>query len=79
MANGIKTEEEKIMKRHCGNPHMNSIRIALTKDNDRKIFYLFPDGMARDMTSGFGELAKYSEVSRKLKAEGYTEEICMKR
>ena len=67
------------MRRTYGNPHMNSIRIALTKGNDRKIFYLFRDGMARDMTSGFGELIKDREVSRKLKAEGYTEEICMKR
>lgn len=67
------------MARLHGNPHMNGIRIVLTKDNDRKIFWLFPNGMARDMTNGFGELIKYSEVSHKLKAEGYTEELSIKK
>lgn len=67
------------MARHYGNPHMNSIRITLTKGSDQKVFYLFRGGMARDMTSGFGGLVKYNEISHKLKAEGYVEEIGMKR
>jgi hypothetical protein len=67
------------MARLRGNPHMNGIRIVMEKDNDKKVFYLFPNGMARDMTSGFGELVKYSEVSHKLKAEGYREELSIKK
>ena len=62
-----------------GNPHMNSIRIVMEKEDDKKVFYLFPNGMARDMTNGFGELVKYNEISRKLKAEGYTEELSIKK
>lgn len=59
--------------------HLNSTRITLTKGDDKKIFYLFSNGMARDMTNGFGELIKFSEVSRNLKADGYTEEMCIKK
>lgn len=67
------------MAKKFGNPHLNSIRIVLQKEDDKKVFYLFPNGMARDMTKGFGELVKFNEVSRKLKAEGYTEEISVKK
>lgn len=59
--------------------HLNSIRITLTKENDKKVFYLFPNGMARDMTSGFGELIKYNEVFRKLTADGYKEKLSIKK
>lgn len=54
-----------------GNPHMNSIRIVMEKENDRKILYLFSDGKARDMSNGFGELYNFSEIYYKLKTEGY--------
>ena len=58
--------------------HLNSTRITLTNGNDTKVFYLFSDGMARDMTNGFGELVNFSEVSKKLKAEGYAEKMHIK-
>ena len=52
--------------------HLNSIRIVMAKEDDKKIFYLFPKkGVARDMTHGFGELVKFSETYRELLAEGY--------
>ena len=54
-----------------GNPHMNSIRIVMEKDGDRKTLYLFRDGRARDMSHGFGELYNFNEIYHKLKAEGY--------
>jgi hypothetical protein len=54
-----------------GNPHMNSIRVVMEKENDRKILYLFSNGKARDMSNGFGELYNFSEIYHKLKAEGY--------
>ncbi len=54
-----------------GNPHMNSIRIVMEKEDDRKILYLFSNGKARDMSHGFGELYNFSGIYHKLKAEGY--------
>ena len=54
-----------------GNPHMNSIRVVMEKENDRKVLYLFPDGKARDMSHGFGELYNFGEIYNKLKADGY--------
>ena len=59
------------MRKYHGNPHMNSIRIVMEKGNDKKILYLFRDGKVRDMTNGFGELYKYSEIYPKLINEGY--------
>lgn len=59
------------MKKYHGNPHLNSIRVVMEKDGDRKVLYLFRDGRARDMSHGFGELYNFNEIYRKLKAEGY--------
>lgn len=58
---------------------LNCIPITLSKGTDKKKFYLFPNGLARDVTNGFGELVSYKEIYSKLIADGYTEEISIKK
>lgn len=65
------TEENMAKRFKHGNPHMNSIRIVMEKDNDRKVLYLFSNGKARDMSNGFGELYNFGEIYKELKEAGY--------
>lgn len=53
---------------------MNGSYVILKKGNDRKRFFLFTDGYARDMTKGFGELiTNFKKVYYDLIKDGYKE------